>query len=47
MTGCLTIQVIFDRKSNPTKTRSVFERSPMIFRIGSGSLRTNVGMAKI
>ena len=32
---------------DPTRTRSVFDRSPMIFLIGSGSFRTRVGMARI
>ena len=31
------------RRSRPTKTRSVLDRLPMIFRIGEGSLRTSVG----
>ncbi len=35
------------RRSSPTRTRSVFERSPMIFLIGSGSRRTSVGTARI
>src|SRR5205085_2358293 len=35
------------RMSNPTSTRSVWERSPMIFLIGLGSRRTRVGMARI
>ena len=35
------------RMSRPTRTRSVFERSPMIFFTGSGSLRTSVGIARI
>ena len=35
------------RKSSPTSVRSTSERSPMILRIGSGSLRTSVGMAMI
>ena len=35
------------RRSIPTSTRSVFERSPIIFLMGEGSLRTSVGMARI
>src|SRR5690242_17472550 len=35
------------RRSRPTSTRSVLERSPMIFLIGVGSLRTRVGSARI
>ena len=35
------------RRSSPTSTRSVFDRSPMIFRTGSGSFRTSVGSARI
>src|SRR6185437_13489984 len=35
------------RMSSPTSTRSSFERSPMIFFIGCGSLRTSVGTARI
>jgi hypothetical protein len=34
-------------RSNPTNTRSVFERSPMMFLTGRGSLRTSVGTARI
>lgn len=34
-------------KSNPTNTRLVLERSPMIFRIDLGSVRINVGIARI
>ena len=33
--------------SRPTSTRSSFDRSPMILRIGSGNLRTSVGTARI
>ncbi len=35
------------RSCSPTNVRSVFDRSPMILRTGSGSLRTNVGIATI
>ena len=35
------------RRSRPTSTRSVFDRSPMIFFMGSGSRRTSVGIARI
>src|SRR5688572_23194155 len=35
------------RRSRPTSTRSVFDRSPMIFLMGVGSRRTNVGNARI
>src|ERR1700723_155413 len=34
-------------ESRPTSTRSVFDRSPIIFRIGTGKLRTSVGIARI
>lgn len=33
--------------SRPTRTRSVLERSPMIFLSGGGSFLTSVGMARI
>ena len=33
--------------SRPTSTRSSFDRSPMIFLIGSGNFRTSVGTARI
>src|ERR1700752_2677611 len=35
------------RKLSPTNTRSVSERSPMIFLIGSGNFLTKVGIARI
>jgi hypothetical protein len=35
------------RISNPTITRSVSDKSPMILQIGTGRLRTSVGMASI
>jgi hypothetical protein len=35
------------RSCRPTRTRSVSDRSPTIVRIGSGSLRTTVGTARI
>ena len=35
------------RMSSPTSTRSVFDKSPMIFLTGSGSFRTRVGIARI
>src|SRR6185295_7011352 len=35
------------RRSSPTSTRSVLERSPMIFLMGVGSRRTSVGSARI
>ena len=35
------------RSCKPTRVRSVSRRSPTIFRRGSGSLRTNVGIATI
>src|SRR6185295_13786483 len=35
------------RRSSPTSTRSVFERSPIIFLIGVGRCRTRVGSARI
>ena len=34
-------------RSSPTTTFSRSERSPMILRIGTGSLRTSVGIARI
>jgi UDP-N-acetyl-D-mannosaminuronate dehydrogenase len=34
-------------RSKPTSRRSVLERSPMILLMGTGSFRTNVGMASI
>jgi hypothetical protein len=42
-----TILQTRSRRSSPTKTFSVLERSPIILRTGSGSLRTRVGMARI
>src|SRR5262249_10473850 len=33
--------------SRPTRTRSVLDRSPIIFRTGSGNFRTSVGIARI
>jgi hypothetical protein len=35
------------RISNPTITRSVSDKSPMILQIGTGRRRTSVGMARI
>ena len=35
------------RMSRPTSTRSLFNKSPMIFLIGSGRRRTSVGTARI
>src|SRR4029077_16573194 len=35
------------RTWSPTRTRSVFKKSPMILRIGAGSLRITVGTATI
>ena len=35
------------RRSSPTRARSVLDRSPTSLRIGSGSLRTRVGSARI
>src|SRR5690242_9709784 len=35
------------RKSKPTSTRLVSDKSPIILRTGTGSLRTSVGMARI
>jgi hypothetical protein len=34
-------------RSNPTKTRSTFDRFPIILRTGTGNLRTSVGTARI
>src|SRR5580698_317513 len=34
-------------RSRPTRTRSVLDRSPMIFLTGVGSCRTRVGIARI
>src|SRR5688572_11833548 len=45
--GCDQALARRGRKSRPTSTRSVLERSPMIFLIGVGSLRTSVGSARI
>ncbi len=35
------------RSCSPTRTRSVSDKSPMILRIGMGSRRTSVGIARI
>jgi hypothetical protein len=43
----LLFSALCSLRSNPTNTRSVLERSPMIFLTGWGNLRTNVGMARI
>src|SRR5580765_6035298 len=40
-----SIQATLSLRSSPIRTRSVLERSPMIFRMGGGSLRTRVGIA--
>src|SRR6185436_13931783 len=53
--GIVHIAVVFHahapvlraRRSSPTSTRSVLERSPMIFLMGVGSRRTSVGSARI
>jgi len=41
------LQGLRGRKSNPTRTRSVSAKVPIILRTGSGSLLTRVGMARI
>src|SRR5262249_49385358 len=45
--GPLHFSPPFSRRFRPTTTRSRSDKSPMIFRIGTGSLRTKVGIAKI
>ena len=36
-----------ERRSSPTRTRSILDMSPMNSRIGEGNLRTSVGKARI
>jgi hypothetical protein len=43
----LAVHLYLLTRSNPTNTRSLSERSPIIFRTGMGSFRTNVGTARI
>ena len=44
---CLRIHARCSTRFNPTSTRAVFERSPMMLLTGSGNFRTNVGTARI
>ena len=43
----MSISAFRSMRSSPTNTRSVSERSPMMFLTGRGNLRTNVGTARI